>query len=71
MGGCAPTVVSTDTHHAVVNEQINHLFRQRIGEVAMMGLFGTRSTVINRVAAIHALQGIVGGVQFEGAVGDE
>lgn len=71
MGGCAPTVVSTDTHHAVINEQIDHLFRQRVGEVAVMGLFGTRSAVVNRVAAVHTFQGIVGGVQLKGAVGDE
>lgn len=71
MGGCAPTVVSTDTHHAVINEQIDHLFRQRVGEVAVMGLFGTRSAVVNRIAAVHTFQGIVGGVQLKGAVGDE
>ena len=69
MSQSSPTVVAAYAHHAVIQEEIYRMFRLRIGEVTVIGLFGTGRAVFERVAAIQAFQRIVGHVHFKSAVG--
>ena len=71
MSQSSPTVVTAYAHHAVVYEEVYGGFRLRVGEMAVIGLFGAGRAVLDRLTAIQAFQRIVGCVHFESAVGNK
>ena len=66
-----PRVVTSDSHHTVIDEQVDQFGRFGIAVVTLLGIFGTLTTVVTMVSAIERFEGIVRNIEFQQAVGDD
>ena len=67
----APRVVASDSHHTVIDEQVDQFGRLGIAVVTLLGIFGTLTTVVTTFSAIERFEGIVRNIEFQQAVGDD
>ena len=67
----APRIVSAESHHTVIDEQVDQFGRLGIAVVTLPGIFGTLTTVVTMVSAIERFEGIVRNIEFQLAVGDD